>query len=133
MAPHGASAGWVSEIAWRGPSEPGHAGGGAARLSWKSKSNLAWLRALPGIEADEPLASRTSFGIGGPADFFLELARPEAIEKGIDGCRERGIPYLLLGPGPTSWSPTAASRAWSSAWSIASTRSRARVCAPERA
>src|SRR2546430_11971487 len=68
-------------------------------MSWRTKSNLAWLRALPGIEADEPLASRTSFGIGGPADFFLELARPEAIEKGIDGCRERGVPYLLLGAG----------------------------------
>ena len=68
-------------------------------MSWRTRSNLAWLRALPGIAADEPLASRTSFGIGGPADFFLELARPEAIEKSIDGCRERGIPYLLLGAG----------------------------------
>jgi UDP-N-acetylmuramate dehydrogenase len=57
------------------------------------------LRSLPGVKEDEPLASRTSFGIGGPAGFFLELARPEAIEKAIDGCRERGIPYLLLGAG----------------------------------
>ena len=68
-------------------------------MSWRTKSSLAWLRALPGVKEDEPLASRTSFGIGGPAEFFLELARPEVIEKAIDGCRERGIPYLLLGAG----------------------------------
>src|SRR5207245_4176375 len=37
--------------------------------------------------------------IGGPAEFFVELARPEAIEKAIEGCRERDIPYLLLGAG----------------------------------
>ena len=47
----------------------------------------------------EPLASRTSFGIGGPAEFFLELARPEAIENAIQDCCERDIPYLLLGAG----------------------------------
>jgi UDP-N-acetylmuramate dehydrogenase len=51
------------------------------------------------VLADEPLASRTSFGIGGPAEFFVELGRPQAIEKMIDGCREREIPYLLLGAG----------------------------------
>jgi UDP-N-acetylmuramate dehydrogenase len=51
------------------------------------------------VQENEPLATRTSFGIGGPADFFVELARPEAIEKAIEGCRERDIPYLLLGAG----------------------------------
>ncbi len=68
-------------------------------MSWRTKKNLAWLRALPGAKEDEPLASRTSFGIGGPAEFFVEMARPEAIEKGISGCKERYIPYLLLGAG----------------------------------
>src|SRR5690242_20970559 len=68
-------------------------------MSWRTRSSLAWLRALPGVKEDEPLASRTSFGIGGPAEFFLELARPEAIEKAIEGCCERSIPYLLLGAG----------------------------------
>src|SRR5256885_3314817 len=71
----------------------------AARMSWRTRSNLAWLRALPAVKADEPLASRTSFGIGGPAEFFLELGRPEAVVKAMEGCRERGIPYLLLGAG----------------------------------
>src|SRR5213593_990401 len=68
-------------------------------MSWRTKSRLAWLHDLPGVSENEALASRTSFGIGGPAEFFVELARPEAIEKAIEGCRERGIPYLLLGAG----------------------------------
>ncbi|HET7419032.1 MAG TPA: UDP-N-acetylmuramate dehydrogenase, partial [Candidatus Dormibacteraeota bacterium] len=68
-------------------------------MSWKTRSNVAWLRGLPGIKEGEALASRTSFGIGGPAEFFIELARPEAIESALDGCVERGIPYLLLGAG----------------------------------
>ena len=68
-------------------------------MSWRTKTNLAWLRGLPAVKPDEPLASRTSFGIGGPAEFFVELARPEAIEKTLDGCVERDIPYFLLGAG----------------------------------
>jgi UDP-N-acetylmuramate dehydrogenase len=68
-------------------------------MSWRTKAKVAWLRELPGVSEEEPLASRTSFGIGGPAEFFLELSRVEAIEKAIDGSRERDIPYLLLGAG----------------------------------
>ena len=68
-------------------------------MSWRSASNLAWLRALPGVRQDEPLASKTSFGIGGSADFFVETGRPEAIEAALEGCRQRGIPYQLLGAG----------------------------------
>src|ERR1700680_707382 len=68
-------------------------------MSWRSASNLAWLRALPGVRQDEPLASKTSFGIGGSADFFVETGRPEAIESALEGCVQRGIPYQLLGAG----------------------------------
>ena len=68
-------------------------------MSWRSASNVAWLRGLSGIREKEPLATRTSFGIGGPADFFVELGRIESIEKVLDGCHEREIPYLLLGAG----------------------------------
>jgi UDP-N-acetylmuramate dehydrogenase len=68
-------------------------------MSWRSASNLAWLRGLPGIREKEPLASRTSFGIGGPADFVLEPGRSDGIEKVLDACRERAIPYFLLGAG----------------------------------
>ena len=68
-------------------------------MSWRSASNLAWLRAVPGVRQSEPLASRTSFGIGGPADFFVETGRTDAIEAALEGCRQRSIPYLLLGAG----------------------------------
>src|ERR1700687_6360165 len=68
-------------------------------MSWRTASKVKWLPSLPGVSEDEPLASRTSFGIGGPADFFVEMGRPKAIEEVIDGCAERGIPYLLLGAG----------------------------------
>jgi UDP-N-acetylmuramate dehydrogenase len=68
-------------------------------MSWRTASNRAWLRAQPGVGEDEPLASRTSFGIGGPAEFFAELGRPQAIEALITGAAQRGIPYLLLGAG----------------------------------
>src|SRR6184192_4674578 len=68
-------------------------------MTWRTRSSLAWLREQPGVRENEPLASRTSFGIGGPADFFLELARADAIERTIDGCKQRRIPYLLLGAG----------------------------------
>jgi len=68
-------------------------------MGWRTKSNAAWLRGLPGIAEDEPLESRTSFGIGGPAEFYIELGKPDAITKAIAECKERAIPYLLLGAG----------------------------------
>jgi UDP-N-acetylmuramate dehydrogenase len=68
-------------------------------MSWRTKSKVEWLHAIPGISEDEPLASHTSFGIGGPAEFFVEVSRPETIAKAIEGCRERAVPYLLLGAG----------------------------------
>jgi UDP-N-acetylmuramate dehydrogenase len=68
-------------------------------MSWRSASKLTWLRGLSGVREKEPLASRTSFGIGGPADFFVELGLVNAIEKTLAGCREREIPYMLLGAG----------------------------------
>ena len=68
-------------------------------MSWRKKSNLDWLRGLPGVSEDEPLATRTSFGIGGPAEFFVESGRVETIERVVTGCVEREIPYLLLGAG----------------------------------
>jgi UDP-N-acetylmuramate dehydrogenase len=68
-------------------------------MSWRTASKIKWLQSLPGVSEDEQLASRTSFGIGGAADYFVEMSRPQAIEEVIDGCRERGIPYLLLGAG----------------------------------
>src|SRR6266849_6605884 len=68
-------------------------------MSWRKESNLAWLRELPGVRKSEPLATRTSFGIGGAAEYFAEMANPQSIEFALEGCRLRGIPHLLLGAG----------------------------------
>src|SRR2546425_3561181 len=68
-------------------------------MSWRKESNLAWLRELPGVRKAEPLATRTSFGIGGPAEYFAEMANPQTIEFALEGCRLRAIPHLLLGAG----------------------------------
>src|SRR5258708_6588505 len=68
-------------------------------MSWRKGSNLAWLRELPGVRMGEPLATRTSFGIGGPAEYFAEMANTQSIEFAIEGCRLRAIPHLLLGAG----------------------------------
>jgi UDP-N-acetylmuramate dehydrogenase len=65
-------------------------------MSWRSSSNLAWLRSLPGVGEGHPLARHTSFNIGGPADFFLETAEPGSAMR---GARERGIPLLVIGAG----------------------------------
>ncbi|HEY7202133.1 MAG TPA: UDP-N-acetylmuramate dehydrogenase [Candidatus Dormibacteraeota bacterium] len=65
-------------------------------MSWRTPANLAWLRGLRGVELDHPLARHTSFNIGGPADFFVATARPEAV---VEECWRRGIPHLLLGAG----------------------------------
>ena len=68
-------------------------------MSWRTASKVKWLRSLSGVSEDDPLASRTSFGIGGPAEFFVEMGKPHAIEQVLDGADERGIPYTLLGAG----------------------------------
>ncbi|MBJ7604071.1 MAG: UDP-N-acetylmuramate dehydrogenase [Candidatus Dormibacteraeota bacterium] len=65
-------------------------------MSWRSPANEGWLRDLPGVRRDQPLARNTSFNIGGPADYFLESETPAEL---VAACDERGIPYRLLGAG----------------------------------
>src|ERR1700694_891753 len=69
---------------------------GRLPMSWRSSTNLAWLRSLPGIVEDHPLARHTSFNIGGPADFFVETAHPA---PALRAARERGIPVRVIGAG----------------------------------
>jgi len=65
-------------------------------MSWRSKENLAWLRALPGVEEGKSLARHTSFNIGGPADFLVESAEPASI---LDDARRREVPARVIGAG----------------------------------
>ena len=48
--------------------------------------------------ADQPLSEHTSLGVGGPADIIV-LTRLEALEPVVEGLRQRGIPWGLLGGG----------------------------------
>src|SRR3989304_5159216 len=48
--------------------------------------------------ADQPLSEYTSLGVGGPADLII-LTRLDAIEPVVEGLRQRGIPWGLLGGG----------------------------------
>jgi UDP-N-acetylmuramate dehydrogenase len=68
-------------------------------VSWQTEANLRWLRGLPRVECDRPLAKLTSFNIGGPADYYLEESDPGRLAELVDTCTARGIPYLLLGAG----------------------------------
>ena len=68
-------------------------------MNWRTSSNLEWLRGLPRVEADHPLARHTSFNIGGPADFFLEAPDAPTLAALSDAALERGIPFRVLGAG----------------------------------
>jgi len=60
---------------------------------------VSWLDALPGVERGHALARHTSFNIGGPAAWFCELARVEALERTVEEAARRQVPYLILGAG----------------------------------
>jgi UDP-N-acetylmuramate dehydrogenase len=68
-------------------------------VSWSTAATEAWLSSLPGAERGHPLAKHTSFNIGGPAAWFVEPRRTADLPGLVDGCTERGVPYLLLGAG----------------------------------
>lgn len=47
----------------------------------------------------EPMARHTTFRIGGPADYFVELGNIEQIRAAIQVCREENLPWFVLGRG----------------------------------
>ncbi len=51
------------------------------------------------IEENKPLAPFTTFGIGGPARWFVEAASEDQIVEAIDWAREHGVPLFVLGGG----------------------------------
>jgi len=48
--------------------------------------------------ADQPLSEYTSLAVGGPADIIV-LTRRDALDPVVEGLRQRGIPWGLLGGG----------------------------------
>ena len=51
------------------------------------------------IEENRPLASFTTFGIGGPARWFVEAADESEIVAAVEWAREQGVPLFVLGGG----------------------------------
>jgi UDP-N-acetylmuramate dehydrogenase len=51
------------------------------------------------MEENKPLASFTTFGIGGPARWFVEAASEEEIVEAAAWARERGLALFVLGGG----------------------------------
>jgi UDP-N-acetylmuramate dehydrogenase len=51
------------------------------------------------IQENKPLAPFTTFGIGGPARWFVEARSEKEIADAIGWARERGLPLFVLGGG----------------------------------
>lgn len=51
------------------------------------------------IEENKPLAPFTTFGIGGPARWFVEATTEDEIVEATGWARERGLPLFVLGGG----------------------------------
>lgn len=47
----------------------------------------------------EPLAQRTRFGVGGPAEVFATAFAPRALGAAAKICEDNGVPYCFLGEG----------------------------------
>ena len=51
------------------------------------------------LQLNEPLGPYTTFGIGGPADFFIRARTPEMLVMARNTARELGLPCFVLGGG----------------------------------
>jgi UDP-N-acetylmuramate dehydrogenase len=51
------------------------------------------------IKENQPLAPFTTFGIGGPARWFVEPASEQEIAEAAEWARRRGVPLFVLGGG----------------------------------
>lgn len=52
-----------------------------------------------GIKCQEPMREHTTFRVGGPADYFVMPETAEQTGKVIQTCKQRKIPYFILGNG----------------------------------
>jgi UDP-N-acetylmuramate dehydrogenase len=51
------------------------------------------------VETDYPLAKRTWYGLGGPADYFIRPRTIEQLKKVVQRCNENNIPIYVMGLG----------------------------------
>ncbi len=48
---------------------------------------------------NEPMKNHTTFKIGGPADVFIEAVSIDEIKDAVSFCKEKNIPYMIMGNG----------------------------------
>ena len=57
------------------------------------------LQAIADVREDEPMARHTTFGVGGPADFFVVAASQEELRRATLAARQADTPVFILGSG----------------------------------
>jgi UDP-N-acetylmuramate dehydrogenase len=57
------------------------------------------LSGVAGIRVDEPLARHSQFGVGGTADWFLQVRDAEMLSTLLPRCRDAAIPVTVIGAG----------------------------------
>ena len=62
-------------------------------------SELRGLDALVPARLDEPMARHTTFGIGGPADYYAVAASEDQLLALTDIARRHAVPFFVLGSG----------------------------------
>ena len=69
---------------------------------WIGEFMLEKLQKLLGeakVLVNEPMASHTTFRIGGPADCFVMPETAEELANVLKLCKEENMPYFILGNG----------------------------------
>ena len=59
----------------------------------------AWLRRIPGVRPQEPLRRHSWYGIGGPAEYFLELRDDGSLAGLVARAHGDGVSCWLMGAG----------------------------------
>jgi UDP-N-acetylmuramate dehydrogenase len=54
------------------------------------------------FEIDKPLSQLSTFGIGGPARFFIEVQKIEEMQSLLQYCHGQSLPFFILGKGSNS-------------------------------
>src|SRR5581483_7232603 len=51
------------------------------------------------VSREEPLSNHARFGIGGPADVYVEARSKESFTRALNAARLSGAPYTVIGEG----------------------------------
>lgn len=54
---------------------------------------------IPGLQQNTVLAPYTTYNIGGPAEYFVEVKHAEALKQAVIAARHASVPYFVLGTG----------------------------------